>query len=64
LLESIRILAVELSPILTKKWKEMFSQLGLDPDNREHCKLAFTNIMEGKEIKKEGILFSKIEIKE
>ncbi len=64
LLESIRILALELSPILTKKWKEMFTQLGLDTENLEHKKLAFTNIIEGKIIKKYGNLFSKIEIKE
>jgi methionyl-tRNA synthetase len=61
LLESLRILALELSPVLTKKWKEMFSQLGLDVTNVEHKKLAFTNIMEGKIIKKQNHLFEKIE---
>lgn len=64
LLESLRILALELSPILTKKWKEMFSQLGLDESNLGHKRLAFTDIMEGKTIKKQGHLFEKIEIKE
>ncbi len=64
LLESLRILALELSPILTKKWKEMFLQLGLDVSNLGHKKLAFTNIMEGKKIKKGNHLFTKIEIKD
>jgi len=64
LLESIRILALELSPILTTKWKEMFSQLGLDESNLGHKTLAFTNILEGKIIKKKGHLLEKIEIKE
>jgi len=64
LLESIRILALELSPILTRKWTEIFSQLGLDESNLGHKRLAFTNTMEGKTIKKQGHLFEKIEIKE
>lgn len=61
LLESLRLLALELSPILTKKWKEMFMQLGLDADNLSHKKLAYTSIMEGKLPKKLSHLFKKID---
>jgi methionyl-tRNA synthetase len=64
LLESLRILALELSPILTKKWKEMFDQLGLDESNVGHKRLAFTDIMVGKKVKKGTHLFTNIEIKE
>jgi len=64
LLESLRILALELSPFLTKKWKEMFLQLGLDSTNLGHKALAFTNTMENKTIKKGPHIFTKIEIKE
>lgn len=64
LLESLRILALELSPILTKKWKEIFFQLGLDDTNLGHKRLAFTNTLEGKKISKGNHLFEKIEIKE
>ena len=61
LLESLRLLALELSPILTKKWKDIFSQLGLDTNNPDHLKLEFSDVMKGKKVKKENHLFKKIE---
>jgi len=64
LLEVLRILAVELSPIMTKKWKEIFAQLGLNPDDKKNQKLKFTKAMEGKIVKKGNYLFTKIDDKE
>ncbi len=61
LLETLRILALELSPFLTSKWKIAFSQLGLDFNNPEHRKLEYTNIMENKIVKRGEYLFTKIE---
>lgn len=63
LLETIRILAVELSPIFTTKWKEIFDQLGLDANNKDNLKLEFTNISEKRIVKKGNHLFKKQEIK-
>jgi len=62
LLETLRILALELSPFLTSKWKIAFSQLGLDYNNPEHRKLEYTNIMENKIVKRGEYLFTKIEL--
>ncbi|MCK9292901.1 MAG: methionine--tRNA ligase [archaeon] len=63
LLETIRILAVELAPIFTTKWKEIFDQLGLDANNKDNLKLEFTNISEKRIVKKGNHLFKKQEIK-
>jgi len=61
LLETLRILALELSPFLTSKWKIAFEQLGLDISNKEHKKLEYTNVMENKIVKRGEYLFTKID---
>lgn len=61
LLESLRILALELSPILTKKWKEMFNQLGLDYNNKKHTKLMVIEDLVYSNVKKGEHLFEKID---
>lgn len=63
LLETLRIIAVELSTIMTRKYQEMFEQLGLDINNKSHYILEFSNTMENKEIKKQAHLFNKVEEK-
>ena len=64
LLETLRIIAVELSPIMTRKYKVMFEQLGLDINNKEHYLLEFSKTMEGKKVNKGEYLFVKKEEKE
>ena len=61
LLETLRIVAVELSPIMTKKYKIMFDQLGLDLDDKSNYLLEFSNVMENKKVKKGEYLFVKKE---
>lgn len=61
LLETIRIIALELSPILTRTWKEIFNQLGLDISNKNNLKLEFGKTMVGKKVSKGKHLFTKIE---
>jgi methionyl-tRNA synthetase len=61
LLETLRLLALELSPILTTKYKEMFEQLGLDINNNDYKKLEYSNIMENKIVNIKNHLFTKVE---
>lgn len=61
LLETLRIIAVELSPIMTRKYKVMFEQLDLDPDDKNNYLLEFSNIMENKNVKKKDHIFKKVE---
>jgi methionyl-tRNA synthetase len=61
LLETLRILAVELSPIMTKKSIAMFEQLGLDFNNNDHKLLEYSNIMENKIVENKCHLFSRVE---
>ncbi|MDD3178247.1 MAG: methionine--tRNA ligase [Candidatus ainarchaeum sp.] len=61
LLETIRIIAVELSPILTNSWKKILYQLGIDFENKANLKLEFTNICSKKKIIKGNHLFEKID---
>ncbi|MEI8363874.1 MAG: methionine--tRNA ligase [archaeon] len=61
LLETLRILALELSPFLTSKWKVAFEQLGLDINNQDHKILEYTNIMENKIVKRGEYLFEKVD---